>query len=679
MESLVVYSLLGLGSGALFGGLALAAVINYRGSGVLNLALGAIAVLGGYVFYGLRTGGYLFLPPIPFAGSRLRLGHPWALAPAMLVALGICAFTGALLDGIVFRRLRTASALAKLIGTLGLLLSIQAVINLRFGTNGQAAPPVLPQEATVTVFRVPIQENLLILPAIVIGAAVMFTLAYRFTRFGVATRAAQESEKNAMLFRLAPARLSMANTVLASLVAGGIGILAAPTSQLDSVTIPLAVIPALAAALVGKFSSFTVAGIAGIGMGIVYSLITWLQTMSWFPTTGGGPVQGGGSLVIFLILAGVAVYRGGALPERGAVAERRLPAAPRPTRIGRNGATLAVAGTAATIFLSADYRVGLINSEIGIVMCLALVVLTGFGGQVSLMQAGLAGVTALILTKLSSHSGIGFPIGPIVGVAAATVVGVLSGWPTLRARGGVLAVVTMAGAVALSNLWFANTTFGFNPAGGEVAAPTLLGANLGPSASFPFGSGGTPSPTFGFVCLAIVACACVAVAMLRRGEMGERMLAVRSNERAAAAAGISVRQTKLVTYAISSAISGIAGMLLAYSLGAATSEQFTVTVALSFIAFAYIGGISTVKGAIIGGFGATQGLTAVFMTNALGVPGQYALIFGGVLLMVTVVQLPEGLASAPSLMPPIIPHLSFRKALLPRPGSPSSGHKGEGA
>ena len=60
MSQILLFILLGLGPGALIAGLALGVVLNFRGSGVINLAVGAIAMFAAYVFYGLRTGGYCF-------------------------------------------------------------------------------------------------------------------------------------------------------------------------------------------------------------------------------------------------------------------------------------------------------------------------------------------------------------------------------------------------------------------------------------------------------------------------------------------------------------------------------------------------------------------------------------------------------------------------------------------
>jgi branched-chain amino acid transport system permease protein len=137
---------------------------------------------------------------------------------------------------------------------------------------------------------------------------------------------------------------------------------------------------------------------------------------------------------------------------------------------------------------------------------------------------------------------------------------------------------------------------------------------------------------------------CLFVANLRRSSLGQRMLAVRSNERAAAAAGINVARVKFVAFALSSFIAGTAGWMYAYNFGSVNASRFGILIALSFVAFAYIGGITMVSGAIVGGLIATEGLVPHFFQTILGISGNWVLLFGGLLLIVTLIQNPDGVA-----------------------------------
>jgi branched-chain amino acid transport system permease protein len=655
MDQVLAFAALGLGPGALYAGISLGVVLNYRGCGVINVAMGAIAALGAYVAYGLRTGGYLFLPPLPFVPARIDFGGPFDPVSALAVGILVCALTGLLLDVLVLRALRTASPLAKLMATLGLMLSIQAVIVLRFGSSGQSAPGILPNgpDDVVHLLGVTVPSDRFELAGIVVLATLVLIALYRWTQFGLATRAASENDTAAMLAGLSPGRLSATNTVLAASLGGALGVLVAPLTQLDSVSIPLAIVPAFGAALLARFTSFGIAAAAGIAMGMIESLLTYLQSKPWFPTVDGAQLPGVADVIFFLIIVAAMYWRGGALPQRGSLVERRLPAVPRPDRLERPAIVCAVLCVAAFLLFTFDFRQAAINSLIGMLVCLSLVVIVGFVGQISLLQVALAGVAGFSISKLSTNLGIGFPFGPILGVAIATLVGVAAAASALRVRGVNLAVVTLAAAVALESFVFDNPKWGGGFTGSPVRSPHLLSLDLGTHASFPTGGAKLPSPVFGLVCTAAVVAAGLLVASVRRGRLGQRMLAVRSNESAAAAAGIEVRNVKLLAFGIGAAIAGLAGVLYAYNFSSVAASRFGVINALVFVSFAYVGGITSVTGAVIAGLGVTEGLIGHILEKWVGVPASYQLYVAGLLLMATLVALPEGIAGGRTPPPPV--------------------------
>ena len=122
------------------------------------------------------------------------------------------------------------------------------------------------------------------------------------------------------------------------------------------------------------------------------------------------------------------------------------------------------------------------------------------------------------------------------------------------------------------------------------------------------------------------------------------MLAVRSNERAAAAAAVDVRNVKLVAFGISSFIAGIAGTLYAYNFGSVSANRFDAITALGLIAFAYAGGITLVSGAAFAGLISTRGLVPHAFDSWFGISGNWFLLTGGLLLIFTLIQHPEGVA-----------------------------------
>ncbi len=650
MQQVLLYALLGLGSGALIAGIALGVVLTYRGSGIINLATGGFAMLAGYAFWAIR----------------IDLLH-WSTGPALIASLVVVLAAGAATELVAFRPLRTASPLAKLVSSLGVLLVLQASMLLAFGSSDQPEPNVLPQNI-VHLLGAVIPIDRFIITAIVIVLSAALAALYRFTRFGLRTRAASENEVAAMLGGLSPNALSMVNTLLASAIAGGIGILAASITQLDTETLPLQIVPALAAALLARFTSFGIACAAGIGLGILESEIQYISNLSWFPTAGGTAIPGVAELVIFILIVLFMYLRGAKLPGRGELVEKSLPEAPRPQHLVRTTVPAVVLCAIALVVLPFDFREALINTLIGTVMALSLVVITGFVGQISVVQLTLAGVAGFTISHLAVNAGIGFPLAPLAGTLVAVILGLITAASALRVRGVSLAVVTLAAVVAITNFGFLNTTWGGGQTGSPVPELKLLGLDLGARAPFRGLDGNLPSPVFGWIALAVTVGVCLTVAAIRRGDLGRRMLAVRSNERAAAAAAIDPRVVKLIAFGVSAAIAGLAGSLYAYNFGSVSADRFDVFTALSLIAFAYAGGITLISGAVFAGLISTQALFPYALDKWFGINGNWFLLFGGAILIVTLIQNPEGVAGAfykkTHKRPPI------------RPPEPTSGDRG---
>lgn len=643
MEQILLFAVLGLGTGALIAGLGLSLVATFRGTGTINVATGAVAMVGAYVFYGLRVEGFLGVRGLRLAGEGMVL----PLVPSVVITLAVSALLGVGLHLLVFRPLRRQSPLARLVASVGVLLVLQAYVLVQFGSQGLPAPDVLSTEP-VRLLGGSVPANRLHLLALVVALAALLVVVYRFTTFGVATRAAQESETEAALSGLSAARLGLVNTVIASTIAGALGILVAPLTQLDPSTIALAVVPALGAALLARFTSFAVVAAAGVGMGVLASLVTYSQTQPWFPTAGGVPWSGVTDVLYFLVIAGALLWRGQSLPDRGTLVEPRLPQAPAPESLARPLLVWGGVAAVALFVLPYDLRQALILSLIGAIACLSLVLLAGFVGQVSLFQFGLAGVAGVVLSKLTSEGGVPWPLAALAGIVVAVALGLLMALPALRVRGVQLAILTLAGAVALSTFGFGNTQWGVPVSGAKVAQPEILGFSLGTASPVPGLDGARPSPLFGIVVLLLLLGCAAVVANVRRGDLGKQMLAVRSNERAAAGVGISPARIKLVAFALAAVIMALAGICYSYNFSALDPSRFTALNALSLVAFAYLGGITTIRGAVLGGLLITQGLLSYALNNFLGISVTFQLIIAGVLLVFTVITNPDGIAMAPT-------------------------------
>jgi branched-chain amino acid transport system permease protein len=372
---------------------------------------------------------------------------------------------------------------------------------------------------------------------------------------------------------------------------------------------------------------------------MVQSLLVKLQAdVSWLSHPGLRDA------VPFVVIILAMVFRGRALAPRDTPLGLRLPVAPAPASRGAiaPAATAVVATAIALFLLGPELRLALVQSLIGAVICLSLVLLTGYLGQISLAQMAFAGVAGFALARLAGDAGIPFPLAPLLAAAVAGVLGLAVGVPALRVRGISLAVVTLAGAVAVEEMVFKSPAVTGGVGGTTVPEPRLFALDLGIG-----GSGGTsyPRPVFGLVVLAVVAGLAVGVRRLRGTAWGRRLLAVRANERAAAATGVDVAATKLVGFAASAFVAGLGGALLAYAQGRLSFASFGVFVSLSYLAVAYVGGITRVSGALVGGALVSGGIvfTAVDRFADLG---RYQLLATGLALVAMAVAYPAGVADA---------------------------------
>jgi branched-chain amino acid transport system permease protein len=124
------------------------------------------------------------------------------------------------------------------------------------------------------------------------------------------------------------------------------------------------------------------------------------------------------------------------------------------------------------------------------------------------------------------------------------------------------------------------------------------------------------------------------------------MLAVRSNEAAAAAAGVSVPGTKFAAYALSSCIAGIGGVAYAYARSKVTVDSFGILVALQFAAFAYVGGIALIPGALVTGLMAPEGVIPFLLHSELGLSQTWIVLVAGLALVVCMTLFPAGIAGS---------------------------------
>lgn len=635
MSSYILFLILGLGAGATYAILGQGLVLKYRSAGVVDFAHGAVAMFIAYVFVHLRSFGQLELPVVIIPHQiSLNGGAGINTNLAILISLVYAAILGLVLYLVVYRPLRGAAQLTRVCASVGVMLALQAIAVLNYSTQPVATNPIFPS-APLSIAKVTFPEDRLFFTGVVIVISVALALIYRYTRFGLATRAGAENDRGAALTGISATRVATQNWVIATVLAGAAGILIAPVASLDPTSYTLFIVPALAAALVGRFESFWITALAGLLIGCAQSEINKLITVwTWLPQ------QGLSDALPFIVIIVVMALRSRAVLARGGEIVQRNPSIGRPHSPLAAAGGCFVAGLVLLLALSNVLRFAFISSMTVTCVALSVVVLTGYVGQVSLAQMSLAGIGGFMLGHISHGWGLGFPFSLLLAGLCAVPVGLVIGLPALRLRGVNLAVVTLGFAAAMDALIFTSAGFAGGTAGLPIKPAHLLGLNLAISHGKAY-----PRVAFGIMVLVVVILIGLLVARLRRGPAGRMLLAIRSNERAAGSVGINVAQGKLMAFALAAFIAGIGGALTGYAQGELTADSFAAFTSISLIAIVFVAGVGRIAGAVVAGvMFSAAGLFVTFLDIHLSV-GKYQAIVAGIALVLTAVQNPDGLTS----------------------------------
>ncbi|MGH2939688.1 MAG: ABC transporter permease subunit [Solirubrobacterales bacterium] len=639
MEEVIRFALLGLGIGATYALASQGLIIVYRGSGVLNFALGAIGMVGAYVWW------------------ELTVNQGWAFFPGMIAGVAAAAAVGALIHLLIMRPLRQAAPLVRVIATLGVLITIQAIAVLRYTSSSKLVPSDLPTDIVHIHDTIVISADRLILLGIAVGLTLILWVFYRFSRFGLATSAVAESERSASALGLSPDTIATVNWALGCGLAGLAAILIVPIVTLQPAVLTNLVLAATAAALVAGFRSFPIALVVGLLVGIAQTEVTRYVAQT-----------GVGTAIPFVLIVIWLIVRGQALPLRDYLLQR-LPT----IGSGRiNPGGLGIGSLVAVILLTTTPPIWIdaitVTICIGVIL-MSIVVLTGYTGQLSLAQFAFAGFGAYVAGRLLATTGMPLIVGVLIGVVATIPLGLLFGLPAVRTRGINLAIVTLGLGSAVELVLFGNADFTGGFGGTQIGEQVLFGLNINAAAH----------PTrYGLVALGCLILVGLIVGNLRRGRSGRRLIAVRTNERAAAALGISVAGAKLYAFAVAAAIAGLGGILLAFRSTSIDYAEFTSFTSITMVAYAMIGGIGYLFGPVIGATLAPGAFSERLLNSIDGGIGKYISLIGGVSLVVMVLLNQNGIvkeqiaqiAFIRRKLGPLIPFLAPKskgKRELPRP------------
>ncbi|MCB9376038.1 MAG: ATP-binding cassette domain-containing protein, partial [Microthrixaceae bacterium] len=606
-------------SGAIIGsatGLtAVGLILIWRANRVINFANGAMAGVAGL------TAVHLFV------------SWGWPYWTTLLTAPLLGLVVGALVEVAIIRRFANAPRLVLTVATIGLaqlLGGIELMIPGKvFGASGMVLgafeTPLNSFETEVGAVIINGNHLLTVLVVPVVVAVLAWFL--RRSLAGTAIRAASENTDRARLLGIPVRNLTTAVWAIAGGLAALTFVLQAPFQGAapSAAAGPAILLPALAAAIVARMESLPKAFVAAVGLGVMQQVVRWnTDTPSLVDVA-----------ILIVILVALLVgersksrahdadggWRNADLVRSLAPAVAALPLVKWSKRVGL---VLLIAGAVllpTQLGPSDAFSVSIMG--VWAIVAVSLVVLTGWGGQISLGQFAIVGAGAIVAGNLVTRWNIDLFLVLAIATLTGALVAVLLGVPALRIKGPFLAVVTLAFAVVLD---------------GYVLNPNVFPELIPQTVTRPLLWGRVDLEDeramlwFTLAWLAV----CILVARsVRRSRSGRLLIAARDNRKATEAASVSARWATLQGFIFSGALAGLAGGLHVLLLHGAREGSYQVVQSVEVFSGATIGGLGSLGGAIVGAAG---------LRGAQDLDATIRLVGAGIGVLIVLWAVPAGLA-----------------------------------
>ncbi len=614
--------------------LAVGLVIVYRTNRILNFAQAEMGAVP----------GNLALLLIAARGWNYFLGAAAGLGAAIVL--------GVLVEFLFLRRFFSAPRLIATVATIGVaqvLLGLSLFLPRWVGqTNDVNLPSELPWEfhLNTTTFT----GNQILVMIVVPFVLVALMCFFRFSAIGTALRASAESADRAATLGIPIRRLQSVLWAIVGVLAyvtiflriGAIG------TSLTQVLDPSVLLAALGAAVIGRMERLPTTVAAAIGLGVVSEGVFFRWDYD-----AARPVV----ITLIIAIALLAQGRGNAGRLRSAAistwqSTREIRPIPAELRRERPvvaaqiaiGALLALAAVSVPILLP-ENRVQQVGTMIiYAIVGIALVMLTGWAGQVSLGQMAFVGVSGAaagwFVTNFTNPFIGGTIPAMVIGGAVGALATVIIGIPTLRARGLTFAVMSLAFALIAAQ-YLLNQGYSpirqflpnwFTATGDRIPRPPVLSIR-----DHQFINLNTDT-RFYWMAIAVLLLVIFAAHGLRKTRTGRVLIGVRENERAAESYGISARRTLVLAFVVTGFITGMAGALFQLQQQSISVTLFDPNAGLQLFAMVVVGGLGSISGAVIG---------AIYVFSAqYFLPPEYSLLATGVGMLLVLILMPGGLGAA---------------------------------
>ena len=602
MSSWLDYTINGLIIGNIYALLAVGLALIFGVSHLINFAHGSVYAVGAYVGWACFT--YLHLP----------------LAATAAVVIVVCGLLGVAIERLGLRPLAGTARIAPLLATIGISLVLDQLLQIIFTPDPRALPSPLPNWRISVGGGTIGALDLLIAATGLVSAAVLYGFL-RFTKLGWAVRATAQDRDAARQMGVDTDAVNRTVFAIASALGGVSGLLVGMYfNHIDPAMSFQATLKAVVATVIG--------GMGNVPGAIAGSLLLGL-TESYGVAFFGSSYR---NLFSFVLLLLILVLRPNGLFASG----RGTPPEPltgtfiapsRTLRIPHWAVLLAVAGAAALPLIPhLGYALQVLtNAWLAAMLAISLTLVAGTLGQVSLGHAALLLIGAYASALLALDSG--WPVWasiPAAGVLTA-MIGTALVAPSFRLRSHYVSIATLGigEIVGLVILNWEGLTRG--PMGVTNIPPLSVGAYDLDSPQAAYWSSLTV-----LVLLALVQ------TRLLRSHLGRTFRAIRDDDVAARAYGVSLGRYKGIAFAFAGFGAGVSGAIAAHQYSYINNETFTSTVSISALTMVILGGMGNVLGAVLGAVALTA-LPELFRGTA-----EYRMLIYGVVLLVLIRFRPQG-------------------------------------
>jgi ABC-type branched-subunit amino acid transport system ATPase component/branched-subunit amino acid ABC-type transport system permease component len=535
MTDFLPFIVTGIATGAIYGLAGSGLVLTYKTSGIFNFGHGAVATVAAYVFFWLTV----------------DVGLGWAPA-AVVAVLVVGPVLGLLFERMAVRLAPQETAL-KVVGTVGVVLVVQGLATIKYGSETIRVDQFLPAgDETFELFGVVLTWDTVMITAIALAAAAALYVLFRWSRMGVAMRAVVDDPSLVAMRSTDPAAVRRVAWVIGTTFAALSGVLLLPLLGLNAILLTLLVVQAFGAAAVGAFSSIPLTFAGGIAIGIVADISKrYVLDVSW--------LSGFPAALPFLVLFAVLLL----LPKRKLIPptliERRLPPqyrAPGRVRLLVGGALLVplllvplLVGTKLIFFTTALCTA---------MMLLSLGLLVRTSGQVSLCHAAFAAIGAVAFSQFHVDLGLPWLAALLLGALVVVPVGAVVAIPAIRLSGLFLALATLGFGILVERLFYTQS---------------FMFTSLAQGRQMPRPSVAEGQEAFYYVVLTALVLMALAMVVIHRGRLGRMLRGMSGSQTAATAMGLSTGTSKVVVFCISTFLAGIAGALFGMSQNFALADE----------------------------------------------------------------------------------------------------------